>query len=148
MKFRKLHGLGSRFDNGQSSSIIRHMSADNPLSARYAELVFNNKEWSPTVGQTLALINIKMGEELPTDLISSVTKATNPKLVEAENLLVVHNKCEPSIRKATGPITMQAVALNILHSPDDPRFQEDLEARNVTLQLAVATIGLQMLSEI
>ena len=123
------------------------MSENKHLSARYGELVFDNGLWSPTVGQAVVLIKLKMGKELPDDLINSVVGATNPKLTDARMLLETHNKCDPSIRQAVGPVTMQAAALNILHSPDNPLYQDDLEFRNSTLQLAVATIGFQMLSE-
>lgn len=124
------------------------MSTDRPLATRYGEPVFPEASWSPTVAQALTLLNLKMGEELPGALIDSFVSATKPKLKETTlALLVSHNKVDLEIRKATSVIVMQSASLSVLHSPNEPFFQEEMGERKVTLMVAVATIGLQMLEE-
>lgn len=125
------------------------MSADRPLSARYNERVFPERDWSPTVAQVLTLLKLKMGEELSGVLIDNLVDSIRPKLKETVSaILASHNKCDPKMRKTLSTLSMQSVSLSVLHSPNEPFFQDEMGERNAILVAAVAVIGLQMIDEI
>lgn len=125
------------------------MGADRPLATRYGEPVFPDKDWSPTVSQAMALIEIAKGEPIKDDLIEALVVSFPPRIRNVSKALVQpFNSASARKRHAIKEALRRVVSFNIINTPDYAETEEAQEARSNLLALAVAQVGLELMSEV
>lgn len=124
------------------------MSADRPLAARYKELVFPDEVWSPTVSQVLALIETQKGQPVKDDLLEALAASFPPKIGNVtKELMQTLNDASTENRHAIKEAFFEVLRLNIVNCPNYVSTREAKERSNL-LVLALAQVGLEMISEI
>ena len=124
------------------------MSEKRRLYERYEEQVFPNSEWSPTVGEVVALINFSEGKRLSADLLVALDEKrpyTNEK--PSNQFKEYNNLAYTKHRKLVGKVAYEAVALNVLRLPNTPLIESEEQSRRNILTAAILEIGQEMLTE-